>query len=133
DPTAAYGMGETIIATAVAFVIGYAVIAWLMRFISRNSFKVFVWYRILLGAGLYVLLGLGVINASSTTVYNLIGYLQIPKELVSNHEIMDHPTSCCHSCAGRQPTSLCYGCPTKTASLFQRWPRHHVRVRYYTL
>ncbi|HIW45484.1 MAG TPA: undecaprenyl-diphosphate phosphatase [Candidatus Yaniella excrementigallinarum] len=63
DPTAAYGMGETIIATAVAFVIGYAVIAWLMRFISRNSFKVFVWYRILLGAGLYVLLGLGVINA----------------------------------------------------------------------
>ena len=56
-------MGETAIATVVAFVIGYGVIAWLMRFISRNSFKVFVWYRILLGAGLYVLLGLGVINA----------------------------------------------------------------------
>src|SRR5699024_7633960 len=55
DPSAVYGMGETIVATAVAFVVGYAVIAWLMRFISRNSFKVFVWYRILLGAGLYVL------------------------------------------------------------------------------
>lgn len=63
DPTAAYGMGETAIATVVAFVIGYGVIAWLMRFISHNSFKVFVWYRILLGATLYVLLGLGVINA----------------------------------------------------------------------
>lgn len=63
DPAAAYGMGETALATVVAFVVGYAVIAWLMRFISNNTFKVFVWYRILLGAALYVLLGLGVINA----------------------------------------------------------------------
>ena len=63
DPNAAYGMGETFIATIVAFVIGYAVIAWLMRFITNNSFKIFVWYRILLGVALYILLGLGVINA----------------------------------------------------------------------
>lgn len=63
DPNAAYGMGETLVATIVAFVIGYAVIAWLMRFITNNSFKIFVWYRILLGAALYILLGLGVINA----------------------------------------------------------------------
>lgn len=63
DPNAAYGMGETFIATIVAFVIGYAVIAWLMRFITNNSFKIFVWYRILLGVALYILLGLGLINA----------------------------------------------------------------------
>src|SRR5690625_1059247 len=63
DPSAAYGMGETIVATVVAFIVGYAVTAWLMRFISNNSFKIFVWYRILLGAGLYILLGLGLINA----------------------------------------------------------------------
>lgn len=63
DPNAAYGMGETFIATVVAFVIGYAVIAWLMRFITNNSFKIFVWYRILLGVALYILLGLGLINA----------------------------------------------------------------------
>lgn len=63
DPGAAYGMAETFVATVVAFVIGYAIIAWLMRFISRNSFKVFVWYRILIGVALYILLGLGVINA----------------------------------------------------------------------
>ena len=56
-------MGETIIATLVAFLVGYAVIAWLMRFISNNSFKIFVWYRILLGAALYILLGLGLISA----------------------------------------------------------------------
>src|SRR5699024_7628392 len=63
DPGAPYGMGETIIATLVAFLVGYAVIAWLMRFISNNSFKIFVWYRILLGAALYILLGLGLISA----------------------------------------------------------------------
>ncbi|HEY4535986.1 MAG TPA: undecaprenyl-diphosphate phosphatase [Enteractinococcus sp.] len=63
DPAAPYGMGETMVATLVAFLVGYAVIAWLMRFISNNSFKIFVWYRIALGAALYVLLGLGVIHA----------------------------------------------------------------------
>ena len=56
-------MGETFVATVVAFVIGYAVIAWLMRFISNNSFMIFVWYRILIGVALYILLGLGLINA----------------------------------------------------------------------
>lgn len=63
DPTAAYGMSETIIATIVAFLVGYVIIAWLMRFISNNSFMIFVWYRIVLGMALYILLGLGVINA----------------------------------------------------------------------
>lgn len=60
---AAYGMAETAVATVVAFVVGYVVIGWLMRFISTNSFKPFVWYRIGLGVALYVLLGLGVISA----------------------------------------------------------------------
>ncbi|MDI3330852.1 MAG: undecaprenyl-diphosphate phosphatase [Micrococcus sp.] len=59
----AYGMGETAVATIVAFVVGYVVIGWLMRFISTNSYKPFVWYRIGLGVVLYVLLGLGVISA----------------------------------------------------------------------
>lgn len=63
DPTAAYGMSETIVATIVAFLVGYVIIAWLMRFISNNSFMIFVWYRIVLGMALYILLGLGVINA----------------------------------------------------------------------
>lgn len=65
DPAAAgpYGMGETLLATGIAFVVGYAVIAWLMRFISQNSFMPFVWYRIALGLGLYVMLGTGLISA----------------------------------------------------------------------
>ncbi len=65
DPAAAgpYGMGETMLATLIAFVVGYAVIAWLMRFITQNSFMPFVWYRIALGLGLYVMLGTGLITA----------------------------------------------------------------------
>jgi len=57
-----YGLGETAVATLVAFAVGYAVIAWLMRFISTHSFKPFVWYRIGLGLTIYALLGFGVIN-----------------------------------------------------------------------
>lgn len=63
EPNAPYGMGETVLATGVAFVVGYAVIAWLMRFITTHSFRGFVWYRILLGTAIYLLLGFGVINA----------------------------------------------------------------------
>lgn len=59
----AYGMGETLVATVVAFGVGLAVIAGLMRYISRHSFMPFVIYRILLGAVLLILLGTGVIAA----------------------------------------------------------------------
>lgn len=58
-----YGMGETILATAIAFVVGFAVIAWLMKFITTNSYMPFVWYRIALGLVLFVLLGTGLIAA----------------------------------------------------------------------
>ena len=58
-----YGGGETLLATVIAFVVGYAVIAWLMKYISSNSYMPFVWYRIALGLALYALLGLGLIAA----------------------------------------------------------------------
>ncbi|MBB4735246.1 undecaprenyl-diphosphatase [Micrococcus cohnii] len=60
---APYGMGETLLATVIAFGVGYAVIAWLMKFISSNSYMPFVWYRIVLGLALYVMLGTGMITA----------------------------------------------------------------------
>ena len=51
DPTTeVFSLFETFAATVVAFVVGYAVIAWLMRFISKASFAPFVIYRILLGS-----------------------------------------------------------------------------------
>ena len=62
EPEGAYGYAETAVATVVAFVVGYAVIAFLMRYIEKRSFLPFVIYRIALGVLLLVLLSLGVIN-----------------------------------------------------------------------
>ncbi|WP_433876821.1 undecaprenyl-diphosphate phosphatase [Sinomonas atrocyanea] len=58
-----YGLGETALATLIAFVVGFVIIGWFMRYISSRSYRLFVWYRIGLGAALYVLLGFGVISA----------------------------------------------------------------------
>jgi len=51
--------GPTILGTVVAFVVGYVVIAWLMRYISTHSYLPFVIYRIALGVLLFVLVGIG--------------------------------------------------------------------------
>jgi undecaprenyl-diphosphatase len=51
--------GPTIVATIVAFGVGYLVISWLMRYISTNSFMPFVVYRIALGVLLVVLVATG--------------------------------------------------------------------------
>lgn len=51
-----FSLPETFAATVVAFVIGYAVIAWLMKFISKASFLPFVIYRIALGTILFTAL-----------------------------------------------------------------------------
>jgi undecaprenyl-diphosphatase len=58
-----YGWGPTIVATIVSFVVGYAAIAWLLRFVSTHSFTPFVIYRIALGAGTLLLVAAGVIAA----------------------------------------------------------------------
>ena len=58
-----YGWGPTITATVVSFVVGYAAIAWLLRFVSTHSFTPFVIYRIALGAGTLILVATGVIAA----------------------------------------------------------------------
>ncbi|MEV0265801.1 undecaprenyl-diphosphate phosphatase [Streptomyces sp. NPDC050617] len=49
--------GPTVFATVIAFAVGYAVIAWFMRFISSRSFMPFVVYRVLLGLLLFALVG----------------------------------------------------------------------------
>jgi undecaprenyl-diphosphatase len=58
------GVGPTLIATALAFVVGLASIAWLMRWISRHSTYVFIWYRVAVGILLIVLLSAGVVDAT---------------------------------------------------------------------
>ncbi|MDQ1043703.1 undecaprenyl-diphosphate phosphatase [Streptomyces sp. V4I2] len=54
--------GPTIFATVIAFAVGYAVIAWFMKFISTKSFMPFVYYRIALGILIVVLVTMGVLS-----------------------------------------------------------------------
>ncbi|MFA3840349.1 undecaprenyl-diphosphate phosphatase [Streptomyces sp. NPDC056910] len=54
--------GPTAFATIIAFGVGYAVIAWFMKFISTKSFMPFVYYRILLGIVLIALVTAGVLS-----------------------------------------------------------------------
>ena len=58
------GLGPTLVATLLAFVSGYASIAWLLRFVSRNNYTVFVVYRIGLGVLIVALLAAGVLQPS---------------------------------------------------------------------
>jgi undecaprenyl-diphosphatase len=54
--------GPIALATLVAFVIGYVVIAWLLRYISTHNFLPFVIYRLALAALVVVLLLTGVLT-----------------------------------------------------------------------
>jgi len=54
--------GPTMFATVIAFAVGYAVIAWFMKFISHKSFMPFVWYRIALGIVIIALVTAGALS-----------------------------------------------------------------------
>lgn len=54
--------GPTMFATVIAFVTGYAVIAWFMKFISTKSFMPFVYYRVVLGIVVIALVSTGFLS-----------------------------------------------------------------------
>ena len=58
-----YSMPEILAATVTAFIIGYAVIAWLMKFIATKRFTPFVMYRVALGSVLLIGLATGQLSA----------------------------------------------------------------------
>ncbi len=58
-----FGWGPTIVATLVSFVVGYAAIAWLLRYVSTHSYMPFVVYRIALGLLTLGLLSAGILAA----------------------------------------------------------------------
>lgn len=60
--TQVYSLSQTLVATSMAFVVGYAVIAWLLKFVTTKSFMPFIIYRVALGTTLLVLLATGVLN-----------------------------------------------------------------------
>jgi undecaprenyl-diphosphatase len=57
-------VAQMVVATLVAFVVGYASIAWLLRWVAHHSVYVFVGYRIMLGGAVLALLTTGVIGAT---------------------------------------------------------------------
>jgi undecaprenyl-diphosphatase len=57
-------VGETVVGTVVAFVVAYATIAWLLKFVAHHPITWFVPYRLALGGLLIVLLATGVMSAT---------------------------------------------------------------------
>ncbi len=50
------------IATLISFVVGYAAIAWFLRYLAHHSVRIFVIYRVLLGALVLALVAAGAIS-----------------------------------------------------------------------
>ena len=67
DVLLAQGAPATIVATVIAFVSGYAAIAFLMKFLQTRSTMVFVVYRVILGIVVAVLAYQGVISVHTQT------------------------------------------------------------------
>jgi undecaprenyl-diphosphatase len=57
------GWGPTLLATAITFIVAYAAIAWLLKYIARHSYAIFIWYRIVVGLILVILLATGTLAA----------------------------------------------------------------------
>ncbi|GGO68670.1 undecaprenyl-diphosphate phosphatase [Nonomuraea cavernae] len=55
--------GPTIVATVISFAVGYAAVAWFLRYISTHRFTGFVFYRIALGLFVILAVTLGWIPA----------------------------------------------------------------------
>ena len=60
---AGVGAAPLAVGTLVSFVVAYASIAWLLKFVAKHSFNAFVIYRIIIGLGLIGLLTTGALNA----------------------------------------------------------------------
>ncbi len=58
------GLGPLLVGTAVSFVVAYASIAWLLKFVANNSLMTFVWYRVAAGVALAVALSASWIAAT---------------------------------------------------------------------
>lgn len=58
------GWTATLVATIVSFITAYIAIAWLLRFVAKHRFTVFIVYRVALGIVLILLLLTGVLSAT---------------------------------------------------------------------
>ena len=58
------GFGQMIVGIITAFVVAYASIAWLLKFVAHHPITIFNWYRVPLGLVLCVALGAGWLSAT---------------------------------------------------------------------
>jgi undecaprenyl-diphosphatase len=57
-------VAQMVVATAIAFGVGYAAIAWLLRYVAHHTLYVFVLYRVAIGTLVLALLLTGTISAT---------------------------------------------------------------------
>lgn len=62
--TSVVGWGQLGVGTLVSFVVAYASIAWLLRFVAKHPITVFVLYRVVAGFLLMLLLGAKIVSAT---------------------------------------------------------------------
>jgi undecaprenyl-diphosphatase len=58
------GVGQMGLGVVVSFIVAYASIAWLLRFVSTNKITAFVWYRVAVGVILIGVLATGALSAT---------------------------------------------------------------------
>ena len=58
------GWGPTLAATAVTFVVAWFAIDWLLKYIARHSYAIFIVYRVALGLLILLLVATGVLSAT---------------------------------------------------------------------
>ena len=63
-PGSGIGLGPTLVGTFVSFVVAYAAVAWLLKFVAGHSIVAFVPYRLVLGGAILVLLATSTITAT---------------------------------------------------------------------
>jgi undecaprenyl-diphosphatase len=64
EVSSSVGWTPVLVGTVVSFVVAYASIAWLLRFVAHHSIVTFVWYRVALGVVVAALLSTGVLAAT---------------------------------------------------------------------
>ena len=61
------GLPKTLLATLVAFGVGYVTIGWLLKYLRTRSYLPFVIYRVALGSMVLILLATGVLDSAVST------------------------------------------------------------------
>ncbi len=62
--SAGVGWGPTLVAIAVSFIVAYASVAWLLRYVAGHNFAIFILYRVALGVVILGLLATGTVSAT---------------------------------------------------------------------